>query len=296
MNIFKTAESAPVPKSVRQLNMIFSEESLNNRKLQIRGFMTLNQVERLYLVTSPTSHTNKLPKKDNKIFAGTTSGDTFYPVECPDVEKQWKTTLQIKKLMYGATNRILATGYDQDHKFLKDVVEDETCKSKVKRNDSTVEPVTFYGVSEDVYEEVVYRTNASAIIHLTPTDHTFAGVALKLRKPYLAVTMTEDHSRILSHRIKQHVFETMSQEGTQWYNAELAKVLQPPTDQPQPKPKAKTKGKPEGKPEAKPPKAEAEAEGKPDEGEPPTKKPRKGSALAAIQAALDAGTQEETEE
>ena len=38
------------------------------------------------------------------------------------------------------------------------------------------------------------------------------------------------------------------------------------------------------------------AEGKPGEGEPPAKKPRKGSALAAIQAALDSGTQEETEE
>ena len=101
MNIFKTEASAPLPKSVRQLNLIFSEESLNSRKLQIRGFMTLNQIEHMYLVTSPTSPTNKLPNKDNNIFKGTTSGDTFYPVECPDVENQWNTTLQFKKLMYG---------------------------------------------------------------------------------------------------------------------------------------------------------------------------------------------------
>ena len=88
MNIFKTEASAPVSKSVRRLNLIFSEESLNSRKLQIRGFMTLSQIEHLYLVTSPSSPTNKLPTIDNKIFKGTTSGDTFYPVECPDVEKQ----------------------------------------------------------------------------------------------------------------------------------------------------------------------------------------------------------------
>ena len=290
LSAFTSSDNTPLEKSKKTLNLVYSEASLNSRRLQIRGYITLNQIERVHMVNSPASPCLKLAKRENKVFHGTTAGDVLYPVDYPAVADAWHTTLAIKKQVYGP-NRLPATGYDSDHKLLKDV---EEVGSKVKRTDFSKEPVTFFACSEEVFSELMHRTNAAAVIHLTPTDHACAVAALNAKKPYLAVTMTADHSKILLRRIAQWIFEQTSTESnsmTGWYDAELATVMKKVSGGSPEKPKAKSKPKPEPKPEPKP---APPKRGSPENGAgAPEKKPKAGgSALAAIQAALAAGVGE----
>ena len=149
-----------------------------------------------------------------------------------------------------------------------------------------------------VFNELIHRTNAAVVIHLTPTDHTGAVAALNASKPYLVVTMTTDHSKFLIHRIAQWIFEQLSTETnsmTGWYDAELATTMKKATGEPVAKAKAKAKARAKGKAKEKAPKRSNPQADSDDGGEaPPEKKKAKAGngALAAIQAALSEGVAE----
>ena len=165
---------------------------------------------------------------------------------------------------------------------MKDTAEDAVPKQK--RTDLTKEPMTLFGCSEDVYTELIHRTNAAGVIQLTPVDHMCAAAALKEKKPYIGVTMTTEHSTHLQTRIAQWVFEQMNTESNSppgWYNAELSKAMQMVRED-VPTPKAGGGTFPKGK--------------RPAPGAAPGGLPKKAkpipSALTAIQEALKAGQAE----
>ena len=190
-------------------------------------------------------------------------------------------------MMYG-TNRLPATGYDNEHKFMKEI--EEPAAGKKTRTDSTLEPVTYFGCSPNVFAELIHRVSASAVLHLTPVDHACAQACLKAKKAYLAVTMTSAHTEQLQQRIVQWLFEEMITEGSSWYDSELADALKkkapPATTTKPPKAVPKKRSAPSAPNDA------DDDDSEQDHTAPVPTKKAKGGALAAIQAALSAGADE----
>lgn len=85
------------PRSTKMLTVQCTEEALMARRAQLssrgysagRGFMTLNQTESVLMITSLEA--NRLGKRDNKVFPGTTLGNVFASVGVPDMQNTLET-------------------------------------------------------------------------------------------------------------------------------------------------------------------------------------------------------------
>jgi hypothetical protein len=170
--------------------------------------MTVDQTEHMHIVMSPEALTST--GRPNKHYVGTTSGNTIFPVGNPDNE--WKLTVAQKRTLYGPDARTI--DYDPDAHKAKLVI----------RDDSAIEPVNFWGMTHLLYEEIIHRIQAKAVIDLTATD-TFALTCIEVGIPYLGLCLTSHHVDLLKHRLSAAVFEKFTVENNPLYKAKLAQTV-----------------------------------------------------------------------
>lgn len=241
-----TAPLAPeaLAKQSRVCSIIYAEGAVAHRKSVVRGFMTLDQTEHMHIMMSPEATTST--GRPNKHYTGTTSGNTIFPVGHPDNE--WKLTVSQKRTLYGPDARTV--DYDPDAHKAK----------LVARDDSAIEPVNFWGMTHLLYEEIIHRLQAKAVIDLTATD-TFALTCIEVGIPYMGICLTTHHVDLLKHRLSAAVFEKFSAENTPLYKAKLAQTVSKlntttettegmPPKKGGAKSKAKSKAKPKRTPKA----------------------------------------------
>ena len=150
--------------------------------------MTVDQTENLHIVMSPDAMTST--GRPNKHYPGTTSGNAIMGVGSPDSE--WKLTVAQKRMLFGPDARTVDIDPD---------------KSKlVVRDESDLEPVNFWGMSNLLYEELIHRLQAKAVIDLTATD-SFALTCIEVGIPYLGLCHTSHHVDHLKRRLSSSVFE-----------------------------------------------------------------------------------------
>ena len=245
------------------LTVAYTEESLAVRRKRCRGTAALKQLEQCHIIT-PT--VLKLPQRARKHYPGSTNGDLVQGVVLTKLQDEWQLPWQEKKRLYGKKNLIAVGGKtDGAAEGSKTVLGD--------RANNAPEPVCFWSLPPEWYDEVIHSFFAKLVLDLTPLDAKFALCALRNRVGYVGVAFNADHVKLMEDRLMSHLKKEMKDSASPLFNAAYAEAVGarvPATSSESPNPKAKAKPKP--KPVPKP---------KPDPGDPNPKPKKKAKAKPA---------------
>ena len=200
-----------------------------------RGFQHLCQIERCHVILSPDAC--QLPHRDNKHFAGTTSGSVFTNVPAPPEEALWKMTVSQKKAFWGDA-RTSDPGEDSKAKY-------------PPRSDTDVEPLNYWQMPKEVYEEILWRMQAKAVIDLTPSVDALPVACLEQSIMYLGLCFTEAGVELFKRRLSSVIFSRFLDEASPLYKPQLAQTVNAikgqgeggPAPDRAPKPKGRTRNK-----------------------------------------------------
>lgn len=211
------------PRATRLLSIHFAEEALLARRSQLalsgsahsRGFMTVNQTETVIMVTA--AEATRLGKRDNKIFPGTTAGTAFANVGVPDMEdslETWQLPTESKRRLMGEARTAGSS------------LEASDADSGAATADAPTEPMNFESVVPAIWEELLHRVAAKAVVNLTESDGVLATVCLLSGVPYLGVTYGAAHSEALLARLAKVMFNKFNDERCEeHYKPKLASLL-----------------------------------------------------------------------
>ena len=84
--------------------------------------------------------------------------------------------------------------------------------STVIRKDTDIEPISFNTSTKSFWEEILFQTGDAgkirAVIDLTPTDDKLGMICLETSVPYLAITFSETHAKLLKSRLQKQTWES----------------------------------------------------------------------------------------
>ncbi len=102
------ADDAKVGFSPNLLTVVYTEESMQAKKLKVRGGTgSLRQTEWAHMLSESRI---ALPERRRLHFAGSTLGDTLVGVAQPDLTQEWQVTWKAKKSMLGKVGMIPVGG------------------------------------------------------------------------------------------------------------------------------------------------------------------------------------------
>ena len=269
MSAFADAENKPLPSHQKRLMVFFEEDHVTRHRW---SGLTVDQTENLYYVTAQTL---KASKRRRLNFTGTTAGTVLGPCALPDDDDNtvWKMSIGGKKKLYGSA-RVLPGG----------PLENKTPLLLKPRNDTTVEPVTFFGLKADTYKEILFQAGniknpraIKCVIDLTPIDGTMGAVCVEHGIPYLAIALTETHRKLLLRRLILTTFTAYATPDNELYAPLLHKVLMPKEEKDDPKKSGPGPAKPQKKKETEDDEAEPK---KNPESDTPSPAPKKEASSA----------------
>ena len=125
------------------------------------------------------------------------------------------------------------------------------------RTNNAPEPVCFWSLPQEWYDELIHSFFAKLILDLTPLDAKFALCALRNRVGYAGVAFNADHVKLMEDRLISHLKKEMKDSASPLFNAAYAeavgaRVPATSSEPPNPNPKAKAKPKPKPVPKPKP--------------------------------------------
>ena len=230
----------------------YTEESLAARKQRVRGTGTLKQLETCWVVTNKKLN---LPPRPRKHFEGSSTGDLLSGVALPSLAAEWKVPWQVKKDILGKKNLVAVGG--------KTKYGSEEPKMSNRSNNGE-EPLCYWSMPLNWYEELIHQYYGKLIIDLTPGDGRFAWASLLTRTGYVGICYTQEHVEALEKRIFELLEAEMIDSSSPLFNhaycvavgksAASAEGNALPKPKPKPKPKDKskpTKPKPKPKPKEK---------------------------------------------
>ena len=234
---FCDADGKTLAKHAKKLLAFYDEDQLSKRREAApRSGLTLDQSESFHYITAGTLKATKRPRLhfDHSTTAGTIIGPCGLPDESdPSV---WKMTIKDKKELYGAA-RLLPSGALPT--AADSAPDSEGPKQKRARTDATAEPVTFFGMTKDLAEDLAHQAgnikdpkSIVGVIDLTPLDGIMGNMCLERGIPYLATALTEFHRTSLLQRLAQNVFQAYLTPNNPLHAPALCKIFTPRQDDP----------------------------------------------------------------
>ena len=228
---------------VDRLMVAYTEESLAARKQRVRGTGTLKQLETCWVVTSKKLN---LPPRPRKHFEGSSTGDLLSGVALPSLAAEWKVPWQVKKDILGKKNLVAVGG--------KTKYGSEEPKMSNRSNNGE-EPLCYWSMPLNWYEELIHQYYGKLIIDLTPGDGRFAWASLLTRTGHVGICYTQEHVEALEKRIFELLQAEMIDSSSPLFNhaycVAVGKSAASAEPKPKPKPKPKDKSKPKPKPKPK---------------------------------------------
>ena len=226
MQAFADMENKSLPSHQKRLMLFFEEDDVTRRRDGAsRSGLTVDQTEHLFYVTAQTLKAPKRPRLNftNMTTAGTVIGPISLPCDADDTV--WKMPIAGKKKLYGPA-RVLPGGP------MENKSQAEGAMKPKPRNDTTVEPVTFFGLKAETYKEILFQVGnlknpraIKCVIDLTPIDGTMGAVCLEHGIPYLAIALTEAHRQLLLKRLAITTFNAYRTPSSELYVPLLYRVL-----------------------------------------------------------------------
>ena len=177
---FTDGDGKVIPKHVRQIYSLTTEESERDTKQRLSGIATLSTVEFISLVSKETL---SMPNKKRKHCIGTNTNDMIGPLERPKQDELWKVPHSSKPKYYGSAfvpvgGKVAGDNPDAD--------------PGPKGNDLV--PFAWHETPKLIWDELAHFYNIVAWWDLCATDftfpckrsaiksHTLASVILKITK------------------------------------------------------------------------------------------------------------------
>ena len=111
-----------------------------------------------------------------------------------------------------------------------------------RRVDSDKFPMTFHGMPQQWYAELLHTFFTKCVIDLSPMDGKFAWSCLQSRVGYIALAFTDDHASHLFARLKELLKTELANPESKLFNSAYCKAVNnevTPTKPPAPKRKAR---------------------------------------------------------
>ena len=169
----------------------------------------------------------KMQKRSNQHFEGSSSGDALMAVGVPEMLKDgWLMTVAEKRVLMGTAVEPLAptdTPGEDGSQF--DDIEQSAAK-RPRRGDHETVPFNFMQMIPEVYDEILHRTGAKAVVDLTASDGVLALTCLQSGTPYVGFCHNSLHVAALTRRLQSKVFAMLTNEScVPFYNPSLGKLL-----------------------------------------------------------------------
>jgi hypothetical protein len=192
------------------LSLCYTEDAVKKNRLNPRGFHSLEQTGKVHIIMSP--QTTMPAQRDNKHFKpGTTMGNALLNIGGPADVVMWKLTFREKKQLYGNEARTVCADDDKSH--------------YPPRNDADIDPVNYWQMSPQLYEELLWRTNAKAVLDISCCVDTLAVACLEPRIMYAGICFTPSGVDFLKKRLAAVVFQKFLDESSPIYKPALAQTV-----------------------------------------------------------------------
>ena len=122
----------------------------------------------------------------------------------------------------------------------------QSAAKRHKRGDQEMVPFNVNQMIPKLYDEIMHRTGAQAVVDLTAVDKVLSMSCLAAGTPYVGMCHNAKHAAALLRRVQSQVFAHWSDESKPYYNASLAALLAGDLEQAAPGTavaKAKSRGK-----------------------------------------------------
>ena len=209
-------------KNVRELHVFYQQKSLEARLEKVRGFMNLNQTEKIYMVTQKPL---TLTERDRLHFDGTNRGNCLGPVAMQtfDDPSVWRLGSKLKKEVIGKTGARILVGGGLSTLGLSP--EDLKKISEAPKLQNQEEPVFYHASPPVIGEELMHSYELKAIFALTAGAGDMAMTCLRNRKPFFGICLSEAHKDALLARLEQQVWSAMQAPSDKLYESGLAELL-----------------------------------------------------------------------
>lgn len=206
----------------KTIYVMYDEHSLAQRRERAAGTAVFHQLQQMKLLTRwPLS----MPTKKRKHYSGSNKGDCVGPVELDDWSKAWSATYEQKLEIYGRNHRIAVGGptEDDDDEEEPDVVEetDQKPATNDRQNSNGQEPIFYHTLPCKFYEDLYTSYCLRHILHLTAGDGAAAKAAMKLRRGYFGICMTDQHTEQLYMHLTDWMLEQMSDSNSPYYQSDM---------------------------------------------------------------------------
>jgi len=104
-------------------------------------------------------------------------------------------------------------------------VESRPSAAKKARSQADKVAFNFMQMLPQLYEEILHRTGARAVIDLTASDGVLALACLSKGVPYFGFCHNSSHVAALTRRLQSQVFGLLADEGLPFFNSALAMLL-----------------------------------------------------------------------
>ena len=238
-----------------ELTVVYDQESMEARLERLRGYIPLNQTERIHLISAELPRTPEIRRKH---FNGSNKGNVLGMVALPkyDDPQTWRLPIKTKREVIGKTGgKVLVGGPPPglSAEQLAALKALEAATASEKANPSRLEPVFYHGWPRALCEELQHSYDLRGMYHLTAGGPEMAMVFLRARRPYYGICLSEEHRKALITKLEVSVFTAMRSEDDPLHEPALTALIKDNLEgqeddgdekpKPLPKPKGKNKKK-----------------------------------------------------
>jgi hypothetical protein len=202
------------------LSVVYTEESIRERRERVRGLGSIKQLEFVHVVTHKSftkTDDRAATVKDRLKYTGTIAGNVLGPVGLPSYDTEWQETYKVKKDIFGTARVAVGGRTDGDDSDDSDGGDAKRAKIMPRDPDSR-EPVFYHTVSADVVEEIIHSIapqidRVGAVIDFTPGGGVLANICVRKGIPYVGLVFTDCHRDLLTKWVRKGVWQGIQDRG-----------------------------------------------------------------------------------
>ena len=229
---------------LRKFMLVYDFDTLKARKFRQKGVGTLKQEETLLVVTH--SLPLQVPAKQHTHYPGANGGSVIGPIKLQPYNKCWSISFDEKKAIYGRM-RVAVGGTcpedddgdedaEGDDNEVPPTVEESVAASKGPeaaaskmakvRSGKNMEPMTYYNMPEEFYENTCDAFNIKDSVDFTPGDGMNAMAHIKAcRKTprgYIGICFTDSHKDDLWGHLCSRTLELFATSSSPLFHPQYA--------------------------------------------------------------------------
>ncbi|CAL1134722.1 unnamed protein product [Cladocopium goreaui] len=215
----KLQKPAPCKKQVRTWTATMSESSITERLAKVRGFSSINQIQRIHLITRNGLQLNEHQRLHSN---GTNRGNFLGPFTASSWQQDsdaWLMRMKDKLVLLGKHGARIAVGGKEDDddnidasEGDDDEMEESGAKGGKPRDKNDMEPFLYHSPPSALCEELIQAVDPVAVVALAG-DGRMAELCLERRIPFFGLAFTAEHCQALTARLEGHLGQQQQPAG-----------------------------------------------------------------------------------